>query len=59
MPSKLRQVAVYPDYKMLRKIEKESVLRNRKLGPTILEILKEYFGKPKGGMDVRTGTGNT
>ena len=54
MPSKLKQVAVYPDEKLLRRIQKEALRRRRMLGPTVLEIVREYFSKPKGEMNGKT-----
>lgn len=43
--TKVRQLAVYVDPQFLRKIEREARDRRRKLGPTVLEILREYFEK--------------
>jgi len=40
------QIAIYPNEEIRKKIEEESVKRRRKLGPTVLEILIEYFAKP-------------
>lgn len=57
MPSKLRQVAVYPDPKLLKRIQKEALRRRRMLGPTVLEIVREYFTKEK--MNERNGVSQT
>ena len=48
-----RQVAVYADEELFRKIEKEAQERRRRLGPTVVEILVEYFDKQKGETHVR------
>lgn len=38
-----RQVAVYAPKPLLGKLQEEAKRRRRKLGPTVLEILREYF----------------
>lgn len=40
------QIAIYPDEQLRKKIEVEAAKRRRKLGPTVIEILLEYFAKP-------------
>lgn len=45
------QIAVYTPPALMRKVEQEAVRRRRRLGPTVLEILHEYFNKPT---DVQT-----
>lgn len=42
---KVRQVSLYANPEFLRRIEKEARERHRKLGPTVAEILREYFEK--------------
>ena len=37
------QITLYVDREMKKKIEAEGMRRRRKLGPTVLEILIEYF----------------
>lgn len=44
---KTNQIAVYPPDDLRKKIEAEAAKRRRKLGPTVLEILLEYFAKQK------------
>jgi len=39
------QIAVYPSDELRKKIEAEAAKRRRKLGPTVLEILLEYFAR--------------
>jgi len=38
-----KQIAVYPTETLRKKIKDEAAARRRKLGPTIVEILWEYF----------------
>lgn len=40
------QIAVYPSDDLRKKIEAEATKRRRKLGPTVLEIVIEYFARP-------------
>lgn len=54
-----RQVAVYADQKLFSKIEKEAAVRRRRLGPTVVEILREYFDKQKGEANARTRVSET
>lgn len=39
------QVAVYTPPLLLAKLKGEALRRRRKLGPTVLEILHDYFAK--------------
>ncbi len=47
------QIAIYPDEELRKKIEAEADSRaqsrggKRRLGPTVLEIVIEYFAKKK------------
>ncbi len=41
------QIAIYPDEELRKRIEAEAAERRRKLGPTVVEILLEYFAKKK------------
>lgn len=45
----VRQIAVYVDHEFYRRVEREAVARRRKVGPTVLEILREYFDNPPQG----------
>ncbi len=47
MASKTNQIALYPENDLRKKIELEAAKRRRKLGPTVIEILIEYFTKQK------------
>ncbi|HEX8797862.1 MAG TPA: hypothetical protein VF772_04575 [Terriglobales bacterium] len=38
-----RQIAVYAPEAVVMQLEMEARRRRRKLGPTVLEILREYF----------------
>lgn len=50
----VRQIAVYVDHGFYRMVEREAQARRRKVGPTVLEILQEYFDKsPQGETHVR------
>lgn len=42
-PARPVQIAIYPPDDLYRIIQKEAAKRNRKLGPTCLAILREYF----------------
>jgi hypothetical protein len=47
MPKKISygQIAVYANEDLRKKIETEAAKRRRKLGPTVVEILLEYFAR--------------
>lgn len=45
--TKTNQIALYPDDELRKKLIVESGKRRRKLGPTVIEILLEYFAKQK------------
>jgi hypothetical protein len=53
--TKVTQVVIYVDDKFMRKIRREAGERRRKLGPTVFEILREYF-EAKGAINVGTST---
>jgi hypothetical protein len=46
------QIAIYPDEVLRKKVETEACERRRKLGPTVVEILLEYFAKKETGHDL-------
>ena len=37
------QIVIYPDVPMIANIAQEGIERHRKLGPTVLAIVREYF----------------
>ena len=39
------QIAIYPTDELRKKIKVEAEARRRKLGPTVLEIVIEFFAK--------------
>lgn len=43
--SEVKQIAVYVDLKFFRKVKREADSRHRKIGPAVLDILREYFDK--------------
>lgn len=46
---RFRQVALYPEPRLLSRLQEEASRRRRKLGPTVLEILHNYFKEQEKG----------
>ena len=42
-----RQIAVYAPDPLIEQLKEEARRRRRKLGPTVLEILREHFAREK------------
>lgn len=42
------QIAIYPDEELRARIEQEAGIRRRKLGPTVIEIVYEWFSRERG-----------
>jgi hypothetical protein len=42
------QIAVYAPRRIVQQLRREARRRRRKLGPTVLEIVREYFHTQKG-----------
>lgn len=48
MVSKTKPITIYLPPELLKKLKVEGVARRRKLGPTVVDILTDYFeGKEK------------
>lgn len=43
MAAKNKAVSIYPDLALLKKIEAQGKKESRKLGPMVIEILKQWF----------------
>lgn len=44
-PDKTKQVTVYLLPELSKKLEREAIKRRRKMGPTVIEILHDYFDR--------------
>lgn len=45
MAAKFKPIQIYPDMAIRKRIEQEAKEKKWKLGPTVLEIVRQFFAK--------------